>query len=177
MRFGCPLPIPVVSQAYPGIAVTPFPCCNSNNCTAQNQWKRSTYLGSGHVCCILTNRYSSTGTYESFYFNSPAKLTFNNIVKQKGFPSPKYKASGNLLQQYCCNIVWQYCHSIAAILDFTCKLVSGSIVAITHFGNIAAILPTVHKSSFGNITAILPGNIINDQYCRSSGNNTYEIMA
>ena len=36
---------------------------------------------------------------------------------------------------------------------------------------------TIHKSSFGNITAILPENIINDQYCRSSGNNTYEIMA
>ena len=29
----------------------------------------------------------------------------------------------------------------------------------------------------GNITAILPENIIIDQYCRSSGNNTYEIMA
>ena len=53
--------------------------------------------------------------------------------------------------QYCRNNpFWQYC------------------------GNTAK---TIHKSSLGNITAILPENIINDQYCRSSGNNTYEIMA
>ena len=91
-----------------------------------------------------------------FYFPSQ---TFNNIVKQKGFPLPKYKASGNLLQQYFCNIVWQYYRNIAAILDFICKLVSGSIAAITLSGNIVAILP---KLSTNPVLVILL------QYCQKT---------
>ena len=137
-----------------------------NTCIFTVTWQWTNQI-LGHKCQLTV--YSR----KLFFFYFPSQ-TFNNIVKQKGFPLPKYKASGNLLQQYCCNIVWQYCHNIAAILDFTCKFVSGSSAAITLSGNTAK---TVHKSSFGNITAILTENIIIDQYCRSSGNNTYEIMA
>ena len=75
-------------------------------------------------------------------------------------PLPKYRISGNILQQYCGNITAILRNSFwhtAAILDFVCKLVSRSIARNNPFWQYCRNL----RQYCGSIAAIL------QQYCQN----------